>query len=90
MAPHQKNAPDDVSNSYYNVTTEPTKTASPVTVLKHRRRQRFSLESNQIFPVVHIDDMDEADNHERWYEKRDNNAIINCDGMLSGWLSRSI
>jgi hypothetical protein len=36
MAPHQKNVPDDVSTSYYNVTTEPTKTASPVIALKHR------------------------------------------------------
>jgi hypothetical protein len=75
MAPHQKNVPDDVSTSYSNVTTEPTKTASPVTALKHRRRQRFSLKSNQIFPVVHIGDMDETDIHETWYEKRDYNAI---------------
>jgi hypothetical protein len=76
MAPHQKNVPDDVSTSYSNVTSETTKTASsPVTAIKHRRRQRFSLEFNQYFPVVHIDDMDEADIHETWYEKRDYNAI---------------
>jgi hypothetical protein len=38
MAPHQKDVPDDVSTSYSNETTEPTKTASPVTSLKHRHR----------------------------------------------------
>jgi hypothetical protein len=76
MAPHHKDLPDDVSTSYSTVTTEPTKTASTLTALKqHRRRQRFSLESNQIFPVVHIREMDELDIYETWYEKRDYTAI---------------
>jgi hypothetical protein len=76
MSTHQNNAPDDVSTSYTNVSTESTKTASPsVTALKQRRRQRFSLESNQIYPVVNIDDMDKADIHETWYEKRDYNSM---------------
>jgi hypothetical protein len=58
-----------------NFTSEPTKIASPVTALKHRRRMRFSLELNQFFPIVNIDNMDKADIHETWYKKRDYKAI---------------
>lgn len=45
--------------------------ASPVL----KRQVRFSLESNQIFPVVHIDEMDPADIFETWYEPRDYEAV---------------
>jgi hypothetical protein len=74
MAPHQTNVLEDGS-TYSHLTSEPNKIASPVTSLKSRRRLRFSLELNQFFPIVHIDDMDEADIHETWYEKRDYTAI---------------
>jgi hypothetical protein len=32
-----------------------------------QRQVQFSLESNQVFPVVHIKDMDKSDIHETWY-----------------------
>ena len=40
-----------------------------------KRKLRFSLASNQIFPIQHIDEMDEADVLATWYEKKDYDAI---------------
>jgi hypothetical protein len=75
MAPHRKNVIEDASTPHSHLTSEPTKISSAVTAFKPRRRLRFSLELNQVFPVVHIDDMDEADIHEIWYAKRDYKEI---------------
>jgi hypothetical protein len=36
-----------------------------------QRQVRFSLESNQVFPILHINDMDASDIHERWYGEQD-------------------
>ena len=40
-----------------------------------KRKLRFSLASNQIFPIQHIDDMEEADVLATWYEKKDYDVI---------------
>ena len=46
-------------------------TTSPV----KKRQLRFSLESNEVFLVTHIDDMDENEVFETWYEPRDYQAV---------------
>jgi hypothetical protein len=68
MTSYEKNyryANDDESTVTTAVTTE---TAPPV---KHKRKIRFSLTSNQIFPIPHLDDMDDEEIAMIWYEASD-------------------
>jgi hypothetical protein len=39
------------------------------------RQVRFSLESNQVFHIVHINDMDASDIHETWYGQHDDELM---------------
>jgi hypothetical protein len=47
--------------------TESSRMASTVV----KRKLRFSLESNQVFPIKHITDMNEEDKHNIWYTEGD-------------------
>jgi hypothetical protein len=44
-------------------------------VLKRKLPVRFSLESNQVFPIIHINDMDESAIYNTWYTKKECIAI---------------
>jgi hypothetical protein len=53
------------------LTSESESTTSTVT----KRKLRFSLESNQVFPIVHVNDMNLNDLQKTWYTPREFNNI---------------
>jgi hypothetical protein len=75
MTPYEEkyaNDDDDESTDLTVVTTMTTGTASTV---KRRRSLRFSLASNQSFPIPHICDLDDEEVAAVWYEKKGYEAI---------------
>jgi hypothetical protein len=40
-----------------------------------QRQARFALEANQVFPIVHVNDMDESDVHETWFGKQEDEQM---------------
>jgi hypothetical protein len=74
MPPYpKKNTADDETST---VTTCLTSDSSSTNSSRASQRTvRFSLESNQIFPITHRDDMDVDDIYETWYECPDLTAI---------------
>jgi hypothetical protein len=75
MTTSQKYTHDDESTVETALTTESSRMASTSTVDK--RKIRFSLESNQVFHITHINDMSQHDIHESWYTEGEHKAIQN-------------
>jgi hypothetical protein len=73
MTPYEKKyANDDDSTELTVATTTTTGTSSTV---KRKRSLRFSLASNQSFPIPHISDLDDEEVAAVWYEKKGYDAI---------------
>jgi hypothetical protein len=67
-----KFANDDESTAMTVVTTMTTGKSSPV---KRKRSLRFSLASNQCFPIPHIRDLEDEEVAAVWYEKKEYDAM---------------
>jgi hypothetical protein len=73
MTEHQQYIHDaDESSSVKTALTSELSTTTS-TVAKHKLR--FSLESNRVFPIVHIKDMSQIDRQRTWYTKGEQNKI---------------
>jgi hypothetical protein len=66
MAPYQKKHADNNDEESTVVTALSTGTSS---LTRPKRKLRFSLESNQSFPIPHIDDMDDEEVNAIWWDE---------------------
>jgi hypothetical protein len=86
MTEHQKYIDDADESSVKTVLTTESETTTS-TAAKHKLR--FSLESNQVFPIVHISDMNLNDLRKTWYTTGEfgnikQDMISDIRKMLSG------
>ena len=71
-------SPQKINNDEETVTTAGTGSSSGSLESSEREIMvRFRLESNEIYPIPHIDEMEDELVRDIWYEKRDYDAIKN-------------